>query len=90
MILSMARSTVEAFDIVRRLDHGGKLDETPHDKKQEAAAALLRDRLQEPDFARPISLRASRILGPVSRFRTAQILPHMKLASRASRPRLTV
>ena len=36
------------------------------------------------------SLRASRILGPISRFRVAESLPHMKLASCASRPGLTV
>ena len=33
-----------------------------------AATALLRDELQKQDFARPVSLRVSRILGPVSRF----------------------
>ena len=46
--LSMAHSTMEAFDIVRRLDDDGKLDESPQDKKQTAATALLRDKLQEP------------------------------------------
>ena len=87
---SMAHSTMEAPAIVRRLDHYGKLDESPQDKKQKAATALLRDEFQKQDFAKPVSLRVSRILGPVSRFRIAQILPQMKLASRASRPGLTV
>ena len=86
----MAYSTVEAFNIVRCLDHSGKLADSPQDKKQKAATALLRDKLHEQDFAGPISFRASRILGPISRFRIAEILPHMKLASRASRPGLTV
>ena len=58
--------------------------------KQKAATALLRDKLYEQDFAGPISLRASRILGPISRFRIVEILPHMKLVSRAARPGLTV
>ena len=48
---------------------------SPQDKKQKAATALLRDELQKQDFAKPVSLRVSRILGPVSRFRIAQILP---------------
>ena len=57
LIPSMARSTVEAFNIVRCLDHSGTLDESPQDKKHKAATALLRDKLQEQDFARPISFR---------------------------------
>ena len=85
---SMAHSTMEALAIVRGLDHDGKLDESPQDKKQKAATALLRDELQKQDFAKPVSLRVSRILGPVSRFRIAQIKPQMNLASRASRPGL--
>ena len=42
------------------------------------------------DFAGPISVGASKVLGPISRYRVADILPHMKLVSRASRPGLTV
>ena len=38
----------------------------------------------------PISVRASKILGPISRYRVTDILPHMKLASNASRPGLAV
>ena len=52
--------------------------------------ALLRDELCRQDFAGPISFRAFRVLGPISRYRVADILLHMKLASRASRPGLTV
>ena len=37
-----------------------------------------------------ISVRASKVLGPISRYRVADILPHMKLVSRASRTGLTV
>ena len=38
----------------------------------------------------PISLRTCEVLGPISRYRLADTLPHMKLVSRASRPGLTV
>ena len=86
----MARGTAEAFNIVCRLDRNGKLDEVSQDEKQKFATSLLRDKLHTQDFAGPISLRASKVLGPISRFRIADILPHMKLASRASRPGLTV
>ena len=86
----MACSTANAFDIVCRLDRDGKLDEAPHNKKQKVATGLLRDKLYEQDFAGPISPRASKVLGPISRYRVADVLPHMKLASRASRPGLTV
>ena len=87
---SMACSTANACDIVCRLDRDGKLDEAPQDKKQEVATGLLRDELYEQDFAGPVSLRASKVLGPISRYRVADILPHMKLVLRASRPGLTV
>ena len=49
-----------------------QLDDSPQDKKQKAATVLLR----------------SKILGPISRFRIVEILPHMKLVSRAARPGL--
>ena len=62
----------------------------PQDKKQKAATALLRDKLLAQDFAGLVSLRASRILGSISRFRVAEILHRRKLASRASRPGLIV
>ena len=87
---SMARSTAEAFNVVCRLDRNGKLDEVSQDKKQKVATILLRDKLHTQDFAGPISLRASKVLEPISRYRIADSLPHMKLASRASRPGFTV
>ena len=46
--------------------------------------------LHKQDFAGPLSSRASRVLGPISRYRVADILLHMKLVSRASRPGLLV
>ena len=88
--LSATHSTVEAYEFVRRLDRTGKVDVSPHGKKQKAATAFLRDEFEKQDFAKPISLRASRIFGPGRRFRIAQILLQMKLSSRASRPGLTV
>ena len=81
---------MKALAIVSRLDHEGTLNESPQDKKQKTATALLRDELLNQDSANPISSRVWRILGPASRFRIAQILHQMKLASRASRPGLTV
>ena len=90
LVPSMARSTAEAVHIVLCLDHTCKLDDAPQDKRQKVATTLLRDKLLAHDFAGPVSQLASRILGPISRFRVAEILTHMKLASRASRPGLTV
>ena len=84
---SMTKSTADAFDIVCRLDRCSKHDEVPQKKKKVAVGQLL-DKLHEQDFAGPRSSRASRVLGPISR--VADILHHMKLVSRASRPGLTV
>ena len=77
---------MEAYEIVCRLDHDGKIDDSPHG----AATALLRDEIRKQDFAKPVASRVSNIFGPVSRFHIAQILPHNCHASRASRPGLTV
>ena len=74
---SMVHNTVEAYEIVCRMDHAGKIDDSLLGKKQKAATALLRDEIRKQDFAKPIALRVSRVLGPVSRFRIAQILPQM-------------
>ena len=87
---SMACSTANAFDIVCRLDRDGKFDEAPQNMKQKVATGLLRDKLYEQDFAVPISVRASKVLGPTSRHRVADILLQMKLVSRASRLGLIV
>ena len=54
------------------------------DQKQKVATGLLRYKLHSQDFAVPISLRL------ISRYRIADILPHMRLASRASHPGLAV
>ena len=90
LVPSMALSTANAFDVVFRLDRNDTLDEVPQKKKQKIATGLLLDKLHKQDFAGPLSSRASRVLGPISRFRVADILPHMKLVSRASRPGLLV
>ena len=86
----MACSTANAFDIVCRLDRDGELEEAPQNKKQKLATALLRDKLHEQDLAGLISVWASKILGPISRYRVADVLRNMKLESRASRLGLTV
>ena len=44
-------------------------------KKQKIATGLLLDKLHKQDFAGPVSSRASRVLGPISRHRVADILP---------------
>ena len=54
------------------------------------STTLLRDEIQHRNFAIPIAMRVSRAFGPVSSHLTAQILPQMCLASRASRPGLAV
>ena len=69
----MACRTANAFDIVCCLDRDGKLDEAPQNKKQKVATGLLRDKLYEQDFAGPISVRASKVLGLISRYRVAEI-----------------
>ena len=86
----MACSTADAFDIVSRLNCNGNLDEVLQNKKQKVATGLLLDKLHEQDFAGPFASRASKVLGPISRHRVADILRHMKLVSPASRPMLTV
>ena len=81
---------LHAFDIVCSLDRDGKLDEVQKKNKQKVATGLLLDKLHKQDFVGPLSSRASRVLGPISRYRVADILPHMNLVSRASRPGLIV
>ena len=87
---SMGHNTMEVYEIVCRPDHTGKIDDSPHGKKQKAATALLRDEIRKQDFAKPVASRVSKIFGPVSRFRIEQILPQMCHASLAFRPGLTV
>ena len=85
----MSYSTADAFDIVCRLERNDTLDEVPQ-KKQKVATGLPLDKLHKQDFAGPLSSRASRVLGPISRYRVADILRHVKVVSRASRPGLLV
>ena len=66
------------------------LMESRKKKKQKIATVLLLDKLHKQDFAGSLSSRASRVLGPISRHRVADILLHMKSVSRASRPGLLV
>ena len=89
---SMTFHTSNQFDIVCRLDRkrNDTLDEVFQNNKQKVATGLLLDKLRTQDFAGPLSSRASRVLSPISRHRIADILPHMKKDSRASRPGLLV
>ena len=58
--------------------------------KRKIATGLLLDKLHKQDFAGPLACRASKVLGPSSRHRVADILLHVKSVSRASRPGLLV
>ena len=86
----MDLGTAKPFDIVCRLDRDDTLVEVPKSKKQKIATGLLPDKLHTQDFTWPPSSRASRALGPLRRYRVADILLHMKIVSRASRLGLTV
>ena len=90
LFLSMTFHTANAFDIVCRLDRNDTLDDVSQNDKQKVATGLLLDKLRTQDCAGPLSSRASRVLGPISRHRVADILPHMKRVSGASRPGLLV
>ena len=83
LFASMTFHTANAFDIVCRLDRDDTLDEVSENKKKEVATGLLLDKLRTQDFAGPLS---SRVLSPISRHRIADIQPHMKRVSCASRP----
>ena len=87
---SMTFHTANACDIVCRLDRDDILDEVPQSKKQKVATGILLDKLRTQDFVGPLSGRATRVLGPISRHRVADFLPHMKIFSCASRPGLLV
>ena len=87
---SMTFHTANAFDIVCRLDRDDILDEVSQNNQQKVATGLLLVKLRTQDFAGPLSSRATRVLGPISRHCIADILPHMKRVSRASRPGLLV
>ena len=82
----MAHGTMEAYEYVRQMDRAGRIADSPRDKIQKAATTLLCDTTQKRDFALPTAARASRILGPISRHLTAQIIPMIRNAARGSRP----
>ena len=75
---SMTFHTANAFDIIcvdrTLMTHLTKFHKT---KKHKVATSLLLDKLRKQDFAGSLSSRASRVLGPISRHRIADILPHM-------------
>ena len=79
---------MEAFEFVCHMDHGGRIADSPSNKKQKAA--LLRDTIQKRGFALPMAARASGILGPIGRHLMAQIIPVICDAARASRKGLAV
>ena len=86
----MAFSTMEAYEYVRRFDGTRKIADSSDHMIQKAATTLLCDTIQNRDFALPVARRASKSLGPISRFHVAQILPMMQKAAPASRPGLAV
>ena len=47
----MDRSTADAFNVICRLGHHGKLDDVSQDKKQNVATGLICDKLHTQDFA---------------------------------------
>ena len=48
---SMAYSTADAFDIIRRLDRYDTLDEAPQNQQQKVAIGLFLDKLHKQGFA---------------------------------------
>ena len=75
----MACCTVDAFNIVGRLDHDGNFDEAPQNKKRKLATGLSRDKLYEQDF------HCYAFLPPAQRlfygtFRTASVPSHTGVA----------
>ena len=72
-------NTVSAFDIICRSDRNDTLEDVPQNTKQKAATGLFLDKLFKQDFAGPLSSRASKVLGPISRHRVADILPTCNL-----------
>ena len=63
LALSVSCCTLDAFNIVCRLNPDGKFDEASQDKKQKVATGLLRDKLHTQEFAGPISSRTSNVFG---------------------------
>ena len=86
----MAHSTMEAHEYVRHLDRAGQVADSPSDKKQKAATTLFRDEIPETELCQTNSCACLQGLRTGCRHVTAQILPQMCHASRASRPGLAV
>ena len=57
-----------------------------HAKCKKPATTLLCEVEQQRDFLPPIARRATKVLGPVSKHRIAQVLPVIRCASRSTRP----
>ena len=78
----MTFHTANAFDIVCLLDR--------ENISQKVASGFLLDEMREQNFAGLFPGRIKRVLGPINRHRTADILPHVTRVSRASRSGLLV
>ena len=87
----MAYCTVEVYKNVCQSVRIGNMPPSPARNLQKAAMNLLSfTTIQQRDFSQPISVRASRVLGPISRHHVAQIIHMVRNAARASRQRLAV
>ena len=84
LIPSMTFGIANAFDIFCRLDCDDTLDEVSQNNKQKVASGLFLVKLRAQDFAGLLSSRAPRVLGPISRHRIADILPHIERVSSSS------
>ena len=47
-------------------------------REKKVATGLLHDKLHKQDLGGPLSNQTSKVLGPISRYRVADILTHMK------------
>ena len=80
---------MEAYKIVCQIVRIGNIP--PARNLQKAAMNLLSfTTIQQRDFSQPISVRASRVLGPISRHHVAQIIHMVRNAARSSRQGLAV
>ena len=73
----MTFHTVNAFDTVCRLDRDDTLDEVPQNTREKVATSLLLGKMRTQDFAGPIACRASRVLGPISRYSLASFASYV-------------
>ena len=75
---------METYEYVCKIDRTGNTTASPDRNLREAAMNLLSCTVQKRDFVQPISIRASRVPGLISRHHVA------RNAARASRPGLAV